>query len=300
MAEPAGKVRRIVDLEVKEVSLVDRPAIRRTFLVIKRLEEKTMGAFANDLEEKVQKAKKDAEDAEAEKAGKPKAGAEMTPEEKADAAAEEEEEKKKAGMPPKALAAMIRGIKGAPKGAVDELTTFLEEKAKAAKGDEDEEAAKAGPGAEGAPANPDEEYPSPNSKGKKAKSEGNLLVVKADGSIELDTAAISKGRKMFTEQRVSAIKETFLNLARVLQDADENAAKEAFAAIKELPTSVAMASEVRPAGAGKVQKDLENEVAELTKRLATIEKARNPSKATGPEGTDQPKEVKKSLWSGVL
>jgi hypothetical protein len=42
-------VRRIIELDVKEVSLVDKPAIRREFLVIKRLED-AMGAFKNEAE----------------------------------------------------------------------------------------------------------------------------------------------------------------------------------------------------------------------------------------------------------
>jgi len=37
-------VRRIVDLEVNEVSLVDKPAIQRKFLIVKRMEEEPMAA----------------------------------------------------------------------------------------------------------------------------------------------------------------------------------------------------------------------------------------------------------------
>jgi len=43
--------RRILDVDVKEVSLVDRPANLRKFLVIKRLKEEEMGAFQAEVDD---------------------------------------------------------------------------------------------------------------------------------------------------------------------------------------------------------------------------------------------------------
>jgi len=295
MANEETKVRRIVDLDVKEVSLVDRPAIRRTFLVIKRLEEEPMGAFAT--EDRVIQKSAETEDEEKKKAGKGKdemgckAGPDEEDEEKKKAgtpeedpnamkADPEEEEKQKAGMPPKALAAMIRGIKGAPKAAVDELVGYLETKSKAA------------------PAG--DEYPSPKTK--------NLVVVKSDGSIEIN-AEVTKGRKMFTEQRANMLKDTIISLARVLHEADEEATKAVVAELKALPSNSTVASSVRPANAGKQKagdeddadvEKLKSEVSSLTKRLSDIENTRQVSKSATNDSTDNKKPVQKSLWSGLL
>lgn len=291
----SAKVRRIVDLDVKEVSLVDRPAIRRTFLVIKREEEDPMGAFtpeteeirkADGAEDEETKSKAKAKDEEACKAKK-----EEEEEEKRKAAEAEDEEKKKAKKPdeemmkamnPRALIGLIEGIKGAPKEAVDKLVGFLESKAKAAK--------------------PGDEYPYP-----KTKSE-NLVVVKADGSVEIN-AEVTKGRKMFTEQRTAMLKDTILSLARMLNEADEEASKAMIEEVKALPSNTSIASAVQPTPAKKASKEkededevekLKGEVEKLTKRLVEIEGTRPVTKSASEEGTDEKKPVQKSLWSGVL
>lgn len=302
-SEEPTKVRRIVDLDVKEVSLVDRPAIRRTFLVIKREEEEPMGAFAPEKE--IRKST-EAEDEEKAKAGKGKdegackAGEDAEDEEKAKAGkgkdemsckagkVPEDEAAMKAGKPtdeeemakamnPKAMIGLIEGIKGAPKDAVDKLVGFLESKAKAAK--------------------PGDEYPYPKTK--------NLVVVKADGSVEI-SAEVTKGRKMFTEQRASMLKDTILSLARVLQEADEETSKAMIEEMKALPSNASVTRAVQPAPAKKAGEDedevekLKGEVTKLTKRLAEIEGTRQVSKSASAEGTDEKKPVQKSLWSGVL
>jgi hypothetical protein len=296
--EEQAKVRRIVDLDVKEVSLVDRPAIRRTFLVIKREEEEPMGAFAPEKDEIRKTA--ETEDEEKKKAGKgkdesackdedeeetekKKAVPPEDEEEKKKAKPDEEEEMTKGAMNPKALAGMISSIKGAPKDAVDKLVAFLESKSKAA------------------PA--EDEYPSP-----KTKSE-NLVVVKADGSVEIN-AEVTKGRKMLTQQRSNMIKDTIISLARVLQEADEETSKAMIEEMKALPSNSSISSAVQPVGpkgktkAEKEEEDevekLKGEVTKLTKRLEEIEGTRQVSKSASEEGTDEKKAVQKSLWSGVL
>jgi len=295
--EETDKVRRIVDLEVKEVSLVDRPAIRRTFLVIKREEEDPMGAFTPEKDE-IRKAAK-IEDEEKKKAGKGKdeesckAGEDEEDEEKRMAGKPEDEgdlkkaknpkdeEALKKAMNPNALIGLIEGIKGAPKDAVDKLVGFLETKKKAGgKGDE---------------------YPYP-----KTKSE-NLVVVKADGSVEIN-AQVTKGRKVFTEQRTAMLKDTIISLARMLNDADEDASKAMIEEVKALPSNASLASAVQPSPAKKVAKEededevekLKGDVSKLTKRLAEIDGTRHVSKSASEEGTDDKQKVQKSLWSGVL
>jgi len=49
-SEKQDGVRELLELEVREVSLVDRPAIKREFVIVKRLGD-TMGNFAPDSEE---------------------------------------------------------------------------------------------------------------------------------------------------------------------------------------------------------------------------------------------------------
>jgi hypothetical protein len=298
--EEQAKVRRIVDLDVKEVSLVDRPAIRRTFLVIKREEEEPMGAFAPEKDEirksaetedeqkkKAGKGKDESacKDEDEEEAEKKKAFPPIPPEdeEKKKAKADEEEEMTKGSMNPKALAGMISSIKGAPKDAVDKLVAFLETKQKAAK--------------------PEDEYPSP-----KTKSE-NLVVVKADGTVEIN-AGVTKGRKMLTQQRSNMIKDTIISLARVLHEADEETSKAMIEEMKALPSNSSISSAVQPVGpkgktkAEKEEEDevekLKGEVTKLTKRLEGIEGTRQVSKSASEEGTDEKKAIQKSLWSGVL
>ena len=106
--DSSSEVRELVNLDVSEVSLVDRAAIKRTFLVVKRhdqeptmteAEKKTAADKA--ASEKAAAEKAAAEKAEAEKAAAEKAASEKAASEKADAEKafgkpDEEEEKKKA------------------------------------------------------------------------------------------------------------------------------------------------------------------------------------------------------------
>lgn len=298
------EVRRILDVDVREVSLVDRAANLRQFLVVKRLEE-DMGAFTSnersgvmaelekgkkmtkEEEEELKRKKEEEEKAgkpakkeeEEEKAGKPKMKDEeekagkppMDEEEEADA------EKKKKAMNPAAVAGMLEGLKGKglPKSALDEVITWLKEQ-------------KAG-----APcATPEDKYPSPQGKKK------NLSVsVLEDGSVVVEGEQINKSRK-FTEARTSTVKEVVTQLVNLLNEVDEDAAKALVASFKELPCGKAPESYNPAVGTTKA---LEQEVAQLTKRLEDIEKARQPSKSvSGEGGTDRQTNVKKCLWDGVL
>jgi hypothetical protein len=261
-----------------------------------------MGAFAPEKDE-IRKAA-ETEDEEKKKAGKGKEDQTCKADDEDEEKACGGEDKKKAAKPqdeqdlnkaknpqdeedmqkamnPKAMIGLIEGIKGAPKDAVDKLVGFLESKTKAGgKGDE---------------------YPYP-----KTKSE-NLVVVKADGSVEINSQ-VTKGRKMFTEQRTAMLKDTIISLARMLNEADEDASKAMIEEVKALPSNASVASAVQPTPAKKASKadeedeveKLKGEVSKLTKRLAEVEGTRHVSKSASEEGTDEKTKIQKSLWSGLL
>lgn len=245
-----------------------------------------MPNFETDEEAKKAKEKEEEEKAKKEKAEK----------EKAEKAAKEEEEKKKAekakeeedkypspeskkaekAVNPAALAGMLSGLKGAPADALKELVDWLKEQ----KG-------------------------SPESK-KTTKSESEsedvpLFVMHADGRIEVGQSALEK-RLQFTSGRTGTLKEAAMNLMKLLNDVDKEAAAEISATIKELPSDVRFDSQVRPVGVKKDEdvESLKAENVELRKRLDAIETTRAPSKEAGGDGTAE--EVKKSdsVWAGIL
>ena len=315
----ADQTRRILDVDVREVSLVDRAANLRQFLVLKRLTEEDMGAFIDERSEVVKakkddevkedEAKEEAEKEAAKKAGKPKLKEDEEKEEveEADKAAkkagkpkkkeegdEEEEDaevecqEKKKAMNPMAVAGMLQGLKGKglPSEAVKEVVAWLESQKKSGKPDPSEEAP------------PDEEVEA--SEKKKRGMKKNLAVaIMEDGSIIVEGEEISKARK-FTESRTGTVKEVVTQLLNLLHDVDSDAAKAVVSSFSQLPLGSVPASEVKPLGTeGKVSKQLEEENAELKKRLETLEKSRSDSKELPGDKTDGA-QVKKSLWNGVL
>lgn len=294
--------RRILDVDVNEVSLVDRAANLRRFLVVKRNDEedKKMGAFKSD--EAVEKAKKP--DEEEEMKAKAKA-AEEEEEEKKKAAdekakAEAEEEEKKKAMNPSAIAGMLRGLKGAPK-EVKAVIDWLDSK-KAEKQDEEEE-----------------DYPSPKAKAKTKKSvdEGDLPAVQVmqDGSVIVSGQPVHKGKK-FTASRTSAIKDVTMTLLKLIGEVDPDTMKSIEEALKELPKDPKWNQGVKATGTGdsvKLGKQeeeedeekaaLKKEVADLKKRLEKIEEERPVSKSIDEEGGTEKKKVEKSdgvSWKGII
>jgi hypothetical protein len=241
------------------------------------------------LKEEEQKAGKPSPEDEEEMKGKKKSG---KPTEKEDEEDNEEEMKgkKKAGKPdpedeeackamnPAAVAGMLRGLKGAPK-EIKAVIEWLDSK-KTGKPEEEDK------------------YPSP--KGTTKSIDGAAVVIMDDGSVHVAGQQVTKSRK-FTEGRTNTVKEVVTQLVNLLNEVDEEAAKAVLASFKELPAGKAPLSEVRPTGTAGTTKGIEDLLTDISKRLETIEKARVPSKSVADDGgTDGEKEVKKSLWSGVL
>lgn len=301
MPEEEKKERRIVDLDVNEVSLVDRPAIRRKFVIIKRLEDE-MGAFEMDPEvvEKndtgtvldwLQKAAKE-DDAPTDAIAKVIELLDAVEKAEPEKKPEEEEDKEKA-LPAdlkEAVTAVVAWMKkmakgpGAPTEAIGRVATFL-----------------------GKVAGGKYPYPKPETKvkpkeeeePKKKVEDDNLVVVKADGTMVIN-AAVTKGRKVFTEERTNAMKEVMIQLASVLGEADGEALKAVMAAMKELPEGKVPASAVRPVPTAKSETDetVLKALGDIKKRLGDIEKTRVPSQGGDAAVTDEPVKKKEGFWGG--
>ena len=285
MVEKGTTARRILDVDVREVSLVDRAANLRQFLVIKRLEDQLMPAFEEERGQTmsdVEKAKKQSE--------------EMTDEEKKKAKMEEEanrkaaEEEKQKAMNPDAVAGMLRSLKGAglPKAAVDSLVSWLETQKQ------------------------DDKYPSPEAKTKSL--DGVQVAIMDDGGIFVAGQPVVKSKK-FTESRINTVKEIVTQLMQLLNEVDQDAAKALMDGfVKEMPKGMpegsGMSSMVRPQGTTGMQKadfDLKAElekrdtqIANLQKRLDEALGTRQASKSVSTDGGTDTKTVKKSMWDGVL
>lgn len=296
MPEQEGKQpRRILDVDVNEVSLVDRAANLRRFLVIKRREEEeVMGAFKTDDVEKKKQMEEEEEKKKAkeEEEAKEKAKAKEEEEAKEKAKAKEEEEAKEKAMNPKAIAGMLRGLKGAPKEAVSQVVDWLEAQ-KAAKQEEEDE------------------YPSPKAKAKKSVDGDVEPAVQMfdDGTIVVKGQPVYKGKK-FTASRTNAIKDVTMTLLKLIGEVDPETMKSIEEALKALPRDPKWTPAIQATGTSgakkaaeeeedKEKKDLKKQVAELTKRLESIEETRKASTALEGDDTDK-KDVKKGLWDGVL
>lgn len=295
MGNESRKPRRILEVDVKEVSMVDRPANLRRFLVIKRIEEEE--GMSNFEDEKITKAEE--EMTAEEKKAKAAAEEEMTAEEKKAKAEEEEmtaeekeaqakKEKTAKAANPKAVAGMLSGIKGLPKAAADEVISALQAM-KAVKQEE-------------------EEMEDEEKKEKTTKSEAPVLVIHADGQIDVGESALQK-RLQFTSGRTKALTDAASTLAKLVAEVDPDAAKSIMAAMKELPSNAKVPSAVKPTGVGSVKKDEGSEeltkalatIADLTKRLEKVEKTRAPSKSIDEDGgTDEEVTKSEGTWTGVL
>lgn len=298
--------RRIVDLKVDEVSSVDSPAIRREFLIVKRLDSERMGAFETEElmaePEEIKKAELDEVESWVTKALE-------------DSHFEFIDLKKAehGGLPPDLMKAlrltvpwmrkMAAQAEGETRMAIIRTAAFLSKvmggrypspKAK--------DAEKAGhPG----------EQPKPKTKALSLDDSQNgvaLLELTETGELRITT----KGRS-FTPKRTAALADGTSKLLELLRDTDQEAFKKLVASIteKELPRDPKLTPGVAAvgtrksddgspegeAGMDKVMKALES----LGTRLESIEKARSPSKSVDPDGgSDNSSSVKKSLWSGVL
>lgn len=288
-AEQKKGPRELLDLDVREVSLVDRPAIRREFLVLKRLEEEQMGAF-------------DAPKTEVKKA----AGDEKKP-------GEMDEMMKKM---PEHLRAAMEGMKKAVTGKGEEL-----EKAVGGLFDVFAKAAADGKNPFAAPKSDEVEVTEAKKKAEEADAAAaKAAVAKSENPLELivnsaGEVVIRKGAAV--PQKASEEMGEALTKMLALFKAIDPTGFAAFVQKANLPADPNFSTQVRPSGAdGKkipmgsespITKseggDLATQVVELTKRLESIEKARGGAKGDEPGGgTDgkAPVQKGKSMWGNIL
>jgi len=147
---------------------------------------------------------------------------------------------------------------------------------------------------------PKDEYPYPKTK----SDEDDLVVIKSDGTTIVNPN-VTKGRKVFTEERTAAIKDAMIQLASTLGEVDGEALKAVVAAIKELPAGKVPDSMVRPVPASvqktETEKALEEKLDKALKRLDEIEKTRAPSKGGEPDATDKPVQKQEAgFWGGQI
>lgn len=309
-AAPSGKARRIVDLRVDEVSNVDRPAIRRTFLVIKNLENE-MGTFAlsedgavavddDEMLSVVEEVTKSLGDA----------GFAFC-------------DVEKAGLPPDLKAALgvavpwLRKMAGQADGdtrkALLRVTAFLSKVVgggypypspqKKAKPVEDDEETKGK-----AKAKPDEE--DEETKGRKTKAtsldqddSGTVIKVAEDGTLSV----VSKGRR-FTPKRTAALADSASKILELLKETDEERYKQVLEQIgKELPKDFKWSAGVTASGTRTTKSEddasekILSAIQDLAGRVSAIEKTRAPSKSVDKSGgTDSTTKTTKSFWGNVL
>lgn len=296
MAEKGTTARRILDVDVREVSLVDRAANLHQFLVIKRLEDQLMPAFEEERGQTMRDAEKSKKKVEEMSDEEKKKAEEMTDEEKKKAKMEEEakrqaaarDEEKQKAMNPAAIAGMLRGLKGAglPKSAVDSLISWLETQKQ------------------------NDNYPYPYPKAKTKSMDGVQVAIMDDGGIFVAGQPVVKAKK-FTESRTNTVREIVTQLMQLLNEVDQDAVKalvDGFS--KEVTEGPGVASMVRPQGISGMQKSdidfkaemekRDTQIADLQKRLDEALGTRQPSKSVGGEGGTDHKTVKKSMWDGVL
>lgn len=309
--EQLDAARRLLDLEVREISLVDRPAILREFLIFKNVDGEgtatltdTSGVeLTESLRESLVKVKKGLEDANIEGTE----GAILF------------------------LSNVLEGNLPISKG--EEMTTNNQEAAAGGTNVVKNEAA-ATTQTPAAAENASQVAPAQTQQVERQKSvdaasaaAAQTEQVQPDFMADL-AAVIMKGRS-FTPSRVDAMKSTIEQLTDLMKEvAPEELAKLVDKIAAELPTSPKFRGAVEPMDAPGPKKDapkrgpmfksedevpawaaaLQKSISDLTEKvaatdtkIATIEKARTPSHAVEQDGTDDNKQqVKKSLFAGVL
>lgn len=313
----AKAARRFLDLDVKEVSLVDAPANLSEFLVVKRLGGKDMSAFAADKEDKgagtpspegetevVKMADAEGEGAASDAstdAGEGDAGGDA-----GDASTDAGEGGETADVEvekaiPKEITASIKSISAFMAKATDVDKGILSGALQKAFGKPPVKKTDTKKSEEVAPA--------------------PAVQVMEDGSVLVSGQPVVKA-KGFTTQRTDAIKTVVSNLVNLLGDVDADVAKGLIADLtKALPKGGSVPSAVRPVPTSKsedgeggnadpvdvasiVQAAVEKAVAPVAERIEKIEKARAPSKSVDGDGkTDSTTDVQKNaggMWKGVL
>jgi hypothetical protein len=301
---------------VKEVSLVDRPAILREFLVIKRQEE-NMGAFEKDREdggssEEINKA------LPADLATAIKDCVAWLGQQKGDGVPMDSIARvvsflgKVAGgsypyPSPESKATPDKKAPGSAGACKEDATT----KAAADNKGETKAAPELCPKCKGAMKDGVCEKCGYEAKSIPAKK--NLVEIDEDGRVTIN-ADVAKGGKQFTSERTASLADTARKMLELLAGVDSEAAKGVMEALvgKELPGSIKWTSATTATPAKSVSKSeieeavkaatspLQSKLEETEKRLATIENTRPAPKGEG-DGTDKGIVTKSdNIWKGLI
>lgn len=295
------KARRLLEVEVDEVSLVDRAANLRQFLVIKRLiqEGKEMGAFDRETEIDVLKAieekdtnalrvwlEKMAESDESvdreivknvtalvdelEKATAKEEKEEKEEKEKSKETKEEKEKEEKAIETKKALTCPSCGASNPFGSKYCNACGAMMKKQK--------------------------------EKEEKKETKKAAVQIMDDGEVVVSGEVVQKGKK-FTANRTNTLKNVTTELLKLIGEvADAETIKSLIETLKAMPTSPKYQQGVHAVGTVKKSEDEEkiNEtLVELAKRIDKLEEARPAPTSEGAEQTEN-KEVKKGFWEGVI
>ncbi len=327
------KGREILQLKAKEVSMVDRPAILREFLVIKRqTTEDNMGAFESEerTDTKIEDILKGLADdpnvewldIDAEKAAltdDTKKAFTGTTEFLAKVAAGTDEypspKSKDKSDVKKELPADL-------KSAIQRVIQFLGKVAggkypypkpaamsKQGKPEDEMDEEKKKKAKEEAERKAKEEADKKEEEAKKSASEGLSVKITPDGGVEITGTPVSKaGKSQFTTDRTSELKGAVQKLLTMLATVDKDAAK---GLIEELVKSVLPADLKWTPGttatdAAAVRKQMEEVVAPVLKQLSdlggkveTIEKSRPAPKSEQGDGDQTNVEKRDSVWDGL-
>jgi len=274
--EPDKKgANEILELFVNEVSVVDRPANLRDFIVIKRNKEVPMGTgFVQDPEVKPSELIEKLAWSDLEKAALP-------------------DDLKK--MIDSAVAWMKKNAsaEGAPK---DEILAAAALLSKVASGKF--------PGA--APKSKDDDKDKGDDEDDSKDKKKSLLSVDEDGALVIGGESVEKGKSQFTKERVAALKSAIAPLLSVYAQVDADGAKDMVQKlVSESLAGVVKWTEKResePTGIGdQIKKALQPMVEQLTeigKRVETIETSRGAAQSEPGDGDTT---VKKNddPWAGL-
>lgn len=336
--ETEAEPREFLALDVREVSLVDAPANRRRFLVVKRDEGENMGAFEQSFTPDpaeiglprpskteptlVQKALGEdwqavvdhlaaadgADELEVHKALSPELRASV---EKVAAFVQkvaqgepEPAESKPEGEPVEKAEGDVK-----PGGEGDSKPDAKPEGAPVEKADGDTQP-DAKPESEKVEKAEGEQKPADEGE---QKPDAPAVAVMPDGSVIVHGTPVQKA-KGFTSSRTEILKTVISALGGLLQDVDPDGLKSivgGFGKTPELPSTSSVTQEVKTEPASAAVSKAEEMVGKLTeqleavsKRLEKIEETRGPSKSAdtgqGSDGQTVPTQKRNGLWSNII
>jgi hypothetical protein len=312
--EQLKNARELLDLDVKEISLVDRPANLREFLIVKRQTENNLGEFEVEpsviewLEKMAGTTGAPTKSIKA-LAAALTGGTPMETVEMIKARHAYEAEIQKAGQTEesqedleKRHAAELETVTKA------DSTTPTEPEVKPEEAEP--EPATSEPVAKNEPAAEPELAPS-EPLAEPDPEDQPMVVIKRDGSITVQGAQVQKA-KTFGKAKTATLQNAVSALAKLLGDVSEEALKSAMAPYmdptKKVEKNAGNAAEEPPEPkptadpAELITKAVATALEPISKRLEEIEKTRNPSQSVeGDGGTDSKStQVEKSIWSGIL